>query len=53
MNPEKVFPYYYKGKALEGLKRNKEALDAYKLGLEKDKNNKALIQAINEFHKLN
>ena len=52
MNPEKVFAYYYKGKALEGLKRNKEALDAYKLGLEKDKNNEALIQAIKEL-KLN
>ena len=52
LNPEKVFAYYYKGKALEGLKRNKEALDAYKLGLEKDKNNEALIQAIKEL-KLN
>ena len=53
MNPEKVFSYYYKGKALEWLKRNKEALDTYKLGLENDKNNEALIQAINELNKLN
>ena len=53
LNPEKVFAYYYKGKALEGQKRNKEALDAYKLGLEKDKNNEALIQAINKLKELN
>ena len=49
----KVFSYYYKGKAFEGLRRNKEALDTYKLGLEKDKNNEALIRAINELNKLN
>ena len=48
INPEKVFPYFIKGKALEGLQRNKEALDAYKLGLEKDKNNESLTQAIKE-----
>ena len=39
INPEKVFAYFIKGEALEGLRRNKEALDVYKLGLEKDKNN--------------
>ena len=48
INPEKVFAYFIKGKALEGLRRNKEALDVYKLGLEKDKNNESLTQAIKE-----
>ena len=30
------------------MRRNKEALDTYKLGLEKDKNNESLTQAIKE-----
>ena len=37
INPEKVFAYFIKGK-----------FDAYKLGLEKDKNNESLTQAIKE-----
>jgi len=48
LNPDKVFSYYYKGKAFEGLRRNKEALDTYKLGLEKDKNDESLINSIKE-----
>ena len=48
INSEKVFAYFIKGKALEGLRINKEAFDAYILGLEKDKNNESLTQAIKE-----
>ena len=37
--------YLRKGKALEGKQKMKEALDTYKLGLEKDKNNSELLNA--------
>ena len=37
--------YLRKGKALEGLQKMKEALDAYKQGLEKDSQNTQLLEA--------
>ena len=37
--------YLRKGKALEGLNKAEEALETYKLGLEKDKENSQLLQA--------
>ena len=37
--------YFRKGQALEGLNRIEEALDAYKLGLKKDKTNEQLLHA--------
>ena len=40
--------YLRKGKALEGLNKSKEALETYKLGLEKDKENAQLLQASKE-----
>ena len=40
--------YLRKGKALEGLQRMKEALDTYKLGLEKDSQNAQLLEASQE-----
>ena len=40
--------YLRKGKALEGLNKIEEALDTYKLGLEKDKTNAQLLQASKE-----
>ena len=46
INPEYEKIYWNKGQALEGLGKNKEALDAYKLGLEKNKNNEELIEAL-------
>ena len=48
IKPDNAKAYLRKGKALEEKGKNKEALDAYKLGLEKDKNNEQLIQAIKE-----
>ena len=40
--------YLRKGKALEGLQKLKEALDTYKLGLEKDSKNAQLLEASQE-----
>ena len=40
--------YLRKGKALEGLNKIEEALNTYKLGLEKDKTNAQLLQASKE-----
>ena len=40
--------YLRKGKALEGLNKVDEALETYKLGLEKDKENAQLLQASQE-----
>ena len=40
--------YLRKGKALEGLNKAEEALETYKLGLEKDKENSQLLQASKE-----
>ena len=40
--------YLRKGKALEGLNKIEEALETYKLGLEKDKTNAQLLQASKE-----
>ena len=40
--------YLRKGKALEGQQRLQEALDTYKLGLEKDKTNAQLLEASQE-----
>ena len=48
LKPDYVKPYLRKGKALEGLNKKKEALAVYELGLEKDKNDAQLKQAVNE-----
>ena len=48
INPNYAKAYLRKGKALEGKKNNKEAAEAFKLGLEKEKDNKQLIQALEE-----
>ena len=40
--------YLRKGKALEGQQKIKEALDTYKLGLEKDKKNLELLNSSNQ-----
>ena len=49
IKPDHAKSYLRKGKALEAKGKNKEAIQVYKLGLEKDKNNSQLIQAIKEF----
>ena len=48
LKPEYAKAYLRKGKALEGQQKFKEALDTYKLGLEKDKENAQLLQASQE-----
>ena len=48
LKPDYSKAYLRKGKALEGQQKLKEALDTYKLGLEKDKNNAQLLQASQE-----
>jgi len=48
IKPDYGKAYLRKGKALEGLNKIKEALDTYKLGLEKDKDNAQLKQAVDE-----
>ena len=48
LKPDYAKAYLRKGKALEGLLKPKEALDTYKLGLEKDKSNAQLLQAQQE-----
>ena len=45
LKPDYGKAYLRKGKALEGLQKLKEALDTYKLGLEKDKQNAQLLEA--------
>ena len=48
IKPEYAKAYLRKGKALEGQQRLQEALDTYKLGLEKDKTNAQLLEASQE-----
>ena len=48
LKPEYAKAYLRKGKALEGQQRLQEALDTYKLGLEKDKTNAQLLEASQE-----
>jgi len=48
LKPDYAKAYLRKGKALEGQQKFKEALDTYKLGLEKDKENAQLLQASQE-----
>ena len=48
LNPDYAKAYLRKGKALEGQQRLQEALDTYKLGLEKDKTNAQLLEASQE-----
>ena len=48
LKPDYAKAYLRKGKALEGLLKPKEALDTYKLGLEKDKSNAQLLEAQQE-----
>ena len=45
LKPDYAKAYLRKGKALEGQQRIQEALDTYKLGLEKDKTNVQLLEA--------
>ena len=48
LKPDYAKAYLRKGKALEGQQRIQEALDTYKLGLEKDKTNAQLLEASQE-----
>ena len=48
LKPDYAKAYLRKGKALEGQQRLQEALDTYKLGLEKDKTNAQLLEASQE-----
>ncbi len=48
LKPDFVKAYFRKGKALESIKNHKNALDAYKLGLEIDKNNSLIKEALVE-----
>ena len=48
IKPDYAKAYLRKGKALEGQQRLQEALDTYKLGLEKDKTNAQLLEASQE-----
>ena len=48
LKPDYGKAYLRKGKALEGQSRLQEALDTYKLGLEKDKSNTQLMEASQE-----
>ena len=48
IKPDYAKAYLRKGKALEGQQKLKEALDTYKLGLEKDKQNTQLLEASKE-----
>ena len=48
IKPDYAKAYLRKGKALEGQQKFKEALETYKLGLEKDKTNAQLLEASQE-----
>ena len=48
LKPDYGKAYLRKGKALEGQQKIKEALDTYKLGLEKDKKNLELLNSSNQ-----
>ena len=52
INPNYSKAYLRRGKALEGLGRNEEALNTYHSGLEKDNNNVQLMDAIKKLEKI-
>ena len=52
LKPDYAKAYLRKGKALEGQEKFKEALEAYKLGLEKDNQNAQLLQASKELEEM-
>ena len=52
INPNYSKAYLRRGRALEGLGRNEEALNTYHSGLEKDNNNVQLMDAIKKLEKI-